>query len=54
VAGGRFFLIQHHPWIEDGLLNAMYLRDRHSILRFAHEQGWLDEITQEIMAEELA
>jgi hypothetical protein len=32
----------------------MYLRDRHSILRFAHEQGWLDEITQEIMAEELA
>ena len=41
-------------WIEIGLQNAMYLRDRHSILRLADEHGWLEEITREIMLEERA
>lgn len=40
-------------WVEDGLLNAMYLRDRHSILRLADEYGWLEDITRQIMLEEI-
>lgn len=36
-------------WLESGLLTAMNYRDRYSILKFAHEQGWLEAVVLEIM-----
>ena len=38
-------------WVEGALLNAMYVRDRYTILRFVADKGWLTEIAAEIMTE---
>lgn len=36
-------------WIEEGLLKAMYVRDRYTILRFASSQGWLEELASTVL-----
>jgi len=37
--------------VQSGLLEGMYIRERFTVLRFAHERGWLKDITAEIMEE---